>query len=61
MSSRSTPTILRYLTEELSLDVRELLDVRDAIEAHLCHRIGIAPGSRPRRTLYLRAEPMNDL
>ncbi len=62
MSSHNTRTLLKFVTKHLDLSVAELLELRDALNAHLCERVGIAPVvTTTRRTLYLPDESMRSL
>jgi hypothetical protein len=71
MSSQNTSALLRFVTKQLHLSVTELLELRDALNAHVCERLGIATATaatatvtherRTPRTLYLPRESMREL
>jgi hypothetical protein len=52
--------IITFLTKRLALSAEDLLELRDAIDAHLQVRVGVKPASG-RRTLYLPTDSLDDL
>ena len=54
-------SLMKHLTEQLALSVEEMIDLRDQIDAHLRKRVGVPGRSPPPRTLYLPADPLDDL
>jgi hypothetical protein len=61
MASPSTDTLVKFVTEHLALSVEELFELRGALDAHLCKRVGAIAHERPRRTLYLPQDSLREL
>ncbi len=61
MASPSTDTLIKFVTEHLALSVEELFELREALDAHLCARVGVVAHERPRRTLYLPQDSLGKL
>jgi hypothetical protein len=60
MPSPRASSVLRFVTERLTLDVQELVEIRDGIDEFLRERLGAAPPTK-RRTLYLPTDSLDDL
>ncbi len=61
MASPSTDTLVKFVTEHLALSVEELFELREALDAHLCKRVGVESHERPRRTMYLPTDSLGEL
>jgi hypothetical protein len=60
MSNPSAASLLRFLIQRFTLSIPDLIDLREAIDAHLRERVGMTP-PKERRTLYLPADSLDDL
>jgi hypothetical protein len=60
MSNPSASSLLRFLIQRFTLSIPDLIDLREAIDAHLRARVGM-PAPKERRTLYLPADSLDDL
>jgi hypothetical protein len=60
ISFSRTSRIVGFLTARLSLTLDELIELREAIDAHIRGRVAVAPPSS-KRTLYLPNESLDEL